>query len=133
VNAFATCATRIRGRRWPARARPPTAGSSPARWSGCYGASWAACGQQYYAGGVATNAKLTKVQANKLAQFASLGMARTIYPVNTMADGDTPLAVDWRPRGGYQCAGSGSSGSAGQGYRARVRFAKTLGGVPGLG
>jgi L-aminopeptidase/D-esterase-like protein len=34
---------------------------------------------------VATNAKLTKVQANKLAQLRQPGMARTIYPVNTMA------------------------------------------------
>src|ERR1039458_9085620 len=42
---------------------------------------------------VATNARLTKVQANKLAQFASLGMARTIYPVNTMADGDIAFAL----------------------------------------
>src|SRR5262249_54277179 len=32
---------------------------------------------------VATNAKLTKVQAAKLAQLAGLGVARTIYPVNT--------------------------------------------------
>ncbi|HJT86488.1 MAG TPA: P1 family peptidase, partial [Bryobacteraceae bacterium] len=31
---------------------------------------------------VATNARLTKVQATKLAQQAGLGMARTIYPVN---------------------------------------------------
>ena len=30
---------------------------------------------------VATNARLTKVEAAKLAEFAGLGMARTIYPV----------------------------------------------------
>ena len=42
---------------------------------------------------VATNARLTKVQATKLAQFASLGMARTIYPVNTMFDGDIAFAL----------------------------------------
>ena len=29
----------------------------------------------------------------KLAQFASLGVARTIYPVNTMSDGDTVFAL----------------------------------------
>src|SRR5213079_1687620 len=44
-------------------------------------------------GVVATNARLTKVQATKLAQFASLGMVRTIYPVNTMFDGDTIFGV----------------------------------------
>src|SRR5215471_4476566 len=44
-------------------------------------------------GVVATNARLTKVQTNKMAQFASLGVARTIYPVNTMSDGDTVFAL----------------------------------------
>ena len=39
-------------------------------------------------GSVATNAKLDKVQATKLAQFAQLGVARAIDPVNTMSDGD---------------------------------------------
>ena len=42
---------------------------------------------------VATNARLTKVQATKLAQLAGLGMARTIYPVNTMFDGDIVFAL----------------------------------------
>src|SRR4051794_7429306 len=37
---------------------------------------------------LATNARLTKVQATKLAEVGGLGMARTIYPVNTMFDGD---------------------------------------------
>src|SRR5207247_5549400 len=37
---------------------------------------------------VATNARLTKVEANKIAQLAGLGMARTIFPVNTMFDAD---------------------------------------------
>ena len=83
---------------------------------------------------VATNAKLTKVQANKLAQFASLGMARTIYPVNTMADGDTAFALsDWRPRGGYQHAGRGGGGRAGQGYRARGEVREDAGGRAGAG
>jgi hypothetical protein len=49
-------------------------------------------------GVVATNARLTKVQATKLAQFASLGMARAIYPVNTMADGDIVFGLSLRPR-----------------------------------
>ena len=37
---------------------------------------------------VATNAKLTKLQARKLAESGSLGMARAISPVNTTVDGD---------------------------------------------
>src|SRR5450432_1458608 len=44
-------------------------------------------------GVVATNARLNKVQTNMLAHFASLGMARTIYPVNTTFDGDIVFAL----------------------------------------
>lgn len=42
---------------------------------------------------VATNAALTKVEANKVAQMAHDGMARTINPVHTPFDGDTIFAV----------------------------------------
>ncbi len=37
---------------------------------------------------VGTNAKLTKLEATKLAQLAQLGLARTIRPVHTTLDGD---------------------------------------------
>ncbi|MDO8490389.1 MAG: P1 family peptidase [Dehalococcoidia bacterium] len=40
-------------------------------------------------GVVATNASLTREQANKVAQVAHDGLARTIRPVHTMVDGDT--------------------------------------------
>ena len=42
---------------------------------------------------VATNARLTKLQARKLAGSGSLGMARAICPVNTMVDGDIVSAL----------------------------------------
>ena len=42
---------------------------------------------------VATNASLGKLEATKLAQLASLGMARAIDPVNTMSDGDLVIAA----------------------------------------
>jgi L-aminopeptidase/D-esterase-like protein len=42
---------------------------------------------------VATNARLTKVQATKVAQMAQDGVARAIYPSHTMADGDTIFAL----------------------------------------
>lgn len=42
---------------------------------------------------VAVNAKLTKAEAKKVAQIAQNGLARTIYPVHTMLDGDTIFAV----------------------------------------
>ena len=44
-------------------------------------------------GVVATDAVLTKSQANKLAQMAHDGLARCINPVHTMADGDTIFAL----------------------------------------
>lgn len=42
---------------------------------------------------VASNANLNKVQANKIAQMAHNGLAKTIHPVHTMSDGDTVFAV----------------------------------------
>lgn len=40
-------------------------------------------------GVVASNAKLGKAEANKVAQIAHNGLARTIHPVHTSVDGDT--------------------------------------------
>ena len=44
-------------------------------------------------GVVATDAVLTKAQANKMAQMAHDGLARSINPVHTMTDGDTVFAL----------------------------------------
>jgi L-aminopeptidase/D-esterase-like protein len=44
-------------------------------------------------GVVATNAALNKEQANKVAQMAHDGLARTIRPAHTMLDGDTLFAL----------------------------------------
>ncbi len=44
-------------------------------------------------GVVATDAVLTKAQANKLAQMAQDGFARSINPAHTMSDGDTIFAL----------------------------------------
>jgi L-aminopeptidase/D-esterase-like protein len=44
-------------------------------------------------GVVATDAKLTKAEATKVAQMAQDGLARTIYPAHTMFDGDTIFAL----------------------------------------
>jgi L-aminopeptidase/D-esterase-like protein len=82
---------------------------------------------------VATNARLTKIQATKLAQLAGLGMARTIYPVNTMSDGDIVIALSL----GNETAGINALGVAGaeavaESILRAVRLAPTMGGVPGL-
>ncbi len=42
---------------------------------------------------VATNARLSKAQATKVAQMAQDGLARTIRPAHTMLDGDTIFAL----------------------------------------
>jgi L-aminopeptidase/D-esterase-like protein len=82
---------------------------------------------------VATNAKLNKVQATKLAQLAHLGMARTIYPVNTMADGDLAIALSL----GNEAADVDALGVAAAEALAlaivrAVKLSPTMGGVPGL-
>jgi L-aminopeptidase/D-esterase-like protein len=53
----------------------------------------ARAGENTTIGVVATNAKLTKVQATKMAQMAHDGFARAISPVHTMGDGDTVFAL----------------------------------------
>ncbi|NMR95963.1 peptidase S58 family protein, partial [Vibrio parahaemolyticus] len=44
-------------------------------------------------GVVATNARLTKAYANKLAEISHNGFARAINPVHTMYDGDTIFSL----------------------------------------
>ena len=44
-------------------------------------------------GVIATNARLTKTQATKIAQMAHDGYARAIAPIHTMADGDTVFTL----------------------------------------
>ncbi|RKD33938.1 P1 family peptidase [Thermohalobacter berrensis] len=50
-------------------------------------------GQNTTIGVVATNGKLTKPQANKVAQMAQNGLAKSINPIHTMFDGDTIFAL----------------------------------------
>ena len=50
-------------------------------------------GQNTTVGIVATNARLTKAQATKIAQMAQDGLARAIYPAHTMGDGDVVFAL----------------------------------------
>jgi len=58
---------------------------------------------------VATNAKLTKVQAQKMAQMAHDGYARAISPVHTPGDGDTIFSLatgTWSGEANYGQIGS---------------------------
>jgi L-aminopeptidase/D-esterase-like protein len=56
-------------------------------------ADWLRWGENTTLGIVATNARLGKPQANKVAQMAHDGLARTIYPVHTTVDGDIVFAA----------------------------------------
>jgi len=83
---------------------------------------------------VATNARLDKVQANKLAQLASLGVARTIYPVNTTFDGDVTFALSMGSKtADINALGVAAAEAVAQAILRAVKLAKGLGGVPGLG
>lgn len=50
-------------------------------------------GENTTIGLVATNAKLTKTQAQRMAMMADDGFARAIFPSHTMGDGDTVFAL----------------------------------------
>lgn len=50
-------------------------------------------GENTTIGLVATNAKLTKTQAQRLAMMADDGFARAIFPSHTMGDGDTVFSL----------------------------------------
>jgi len=83
---------------------------------------------------VATNARLTKVEATKLAQFAQIGLTRAIDPVNTMSDGDLVIALSsGDAKAPLDSLGVAASESVAESIVRAVRLAKTMGGLPGLG
>ena len=82
---------------------------------------------------VATNARLSNVEATKLAQLAGLGMARTIYPVYTMFDGDTTFALSMGDvRQDVNTLGVAAAEATAQAVVRAVQNAPSMGGVPGL-
>jgi L-aminopeptidase/D-esterase-like protein len=82
---------------------------------------------------VATNARLSKVGATRLAQMANLGMARTIYPVNTSFDGDLCIALSLGTETAeLNTLGVAAAEAVAKSILLAVRSAPSLGGVPGL-
>ena len=82
---------------------------------------------------VATNAQLGKVQATKLAEMAHVGLARTIYPVSTMYDGDTVFALSAGPlQADLNTLGVAAAEALARSVVRAVQKAGDLGGVPGL-
>lgn len=80
---------------------------------------------------VASNANLTKAEANKVAQMAHDGLARTIRPIHTMHDGDTVFAV---ATGGIQTSvdliGALSAEVLAEAVLSAVKHAEQAGGIP---
>jgi L-aminopeptidase/D-esterase-like protein len=88
-------------------------------------------GENTTLGIVATNARLTKPQAVKVAQMAHDGLARAVHPVHTTVDGDVVFAAS--------AGGAGASTDVVGAWGARVmeravvravRAAEGLGGLP---
>jgi L-aminopeptidase/D-esterase-like protein len=83
-------------------------------------------------GVVATNAQLTKEEANKVAQMAQDGLARAVRPTHTMLDGDTifALATGTAGRANVSVIGAFAAEVTAQAIRRAVRTATPLAGLP---
>jgi L-aminopeptidase/D-esterase-like protein len=82
---------------------------------------------------VATNAKLTKPQATKLAQLGQQGVVQAISPVHTVNDGDTVFALSCGSETvDVTALGITAAEVVAEAITRAARFARTLGGVPGL-
>jgi len=82
---------------------------------------------------VATNARLDRVQTNKMAALASIGVTRTISPVNTMSDGDITFALSLgNEQASVDSVGVAASEALAMAVLRAVRAAKSAGGLPGL-
>lgn len=84
-------------------------------------------------GVVATNAKLDKAQANKVAQMAHDGIGRTIRPAHSMMDGDTLFALATGKRSAdVSTVGAYAAEMVAQAIVRAARMAASAGGLPGL-
>ncbi len=82
---------------------------------------------------VAVNASLTKAEANKMAQMAQDGLARTVRPAHTMLDGDTVFALATGGKGvDVSTVGAFAAEALSQAILRAVRMAAPAGGLPGL-
>lgn len=87
-------------------------------------------------GVVATNARLTKAQANKVAQMAHDGLARAIVPSHTPADGDTMFSLATGAlEDGFSVSqvGALAAEAVSDAILRAVRAARGIGGVPAVG
>jgi L-aminopeptidase/D-esterase-like protein len=84
-------------------------------------------------GVVATNARLTKAQATKVAQMAHDGLARVIRPAHTMFDGDTIFALATGERkADVSMVGAFAAEVMAEAILRAVKMAASAGGLRGL-
>jgi len=82
-------------------------------------------------GVVATNARLSKEEANKVAQMAQDGLARAVRPVHTMFDGDTFFALaTGDKRADVNLVGAYAAEVVAEAIARGVRAAESAGGLP---
>lgn len=90
-------------------------------------------GQHTVIGVVATNARLTKSQATKVAQMAHDGLARAVRPAHTMVDGDTLFAL---ATGTHECdvniVGAFAAEAVADAIVNAVMHATSAGGIPAV-
>jgi L-aminopeptidase/D-esterase-like protein len=82
-------------------------------------------------GVIATNARLTKAQARKVAQMAHDGMARAIVPSHTPSDGDTLFVLATGDRAGVANVGTIGALAAEAVTDAILRAVRAAKGLPG--
>lgn len=84
-------------------------------------------------GAVATNAKLNKAQARRLAQVAGVGVARTIDPCHTMYDGDALFALSLGEKeADFDALGTVAAEVVADAIARAILQAETLAGVPAV-
>lgn len=84
-------------------------------------------------GVVATNARLSKAEATRVAQMAQDGVARTIRPAHTLLDGDTLFALSTgNKRTDISALGAVAAEVVAEAILRAVRKAHSAGGLPSL-
>ena len=84
-------------------------------------------------GVIATDAKLTKAQATKVAQMAQDGIARTIRPAHTIFDGDVIFALSTgAKKADVSSIGAFAAEVMAEAVVRGVKMAASAGGLPGL-
>jgi L-aminopeptidase/D-esterase-like protein len=82
-------------------------------------------------GVVATDARLDKAEANRLARVAQVGIARTIDPCHTMYDGDALFALSsGEKEADLSALGAAAADVVSEAIIRAILKAETLAGVP---